>query len=48
MTFSQAPAMTITKGDAIVIPFSAGSFSITGSNAIICRPPLAELARDAE
>ena len=40
--------MTITKGDAIVIPFSAGSFSITGPNAIVCRPPLAELARDAE
>jgi mannose-6-phosphate isomerase len=40
--------MAITKGDAVVIPFSAGSFSISGSNAIVCRPPLAELARVAE
>jgi mannose-6-phosphate isomerase len=39
--------MAITKGDAIVIPHSAGAYSFTGANAIICRPPLAELAKVA-
>ena len=46
--FASAPTMSITKGDAVVIPFSAGAYSLSGSNAIICRPPLAELARVAE
>jgi mannose-6-phosphate isomerase len=48
ITFANAPTMAITKGDAVVIPFAAGSYSLTGANAIICRPPLAELARVAE
>ena len=46
--FDSAIAMNIEKGDAIVIPYSAGSYSINGANAIVCRPPLAELARVAE
>ena len=46
--FASAPTRSITKGDAVVIPFSAGAYSLSGSNAIICRPPLAELARVAE
>jgi mannose-6-phosphate isomerase len=48
ISFANAPTMAITKGDAIVIPFAAGAYSLTGANAIICRPPLAELARVAE
>jgi mannose-6-phosphate isomerase len=48
ITFASAPAMEINKGDAVVIPFSAGAYSLTGANSIICRPPLAELARVAE
>ena len=40
--------MAIAKGDAVVIPFSAGAYSLSGANAVICRPPLAELARVAE
>jgi len=48
ITFASAPTMAITKGDAVVIPFAAGAYSLTGANAIICRPPLAELARVAE
>jgi mannose-6-phosphate isomerase len=48
IAFANAPTMAITKGDAVVIPFSAGAYSLTGANAIICRPPLAELARVAE
>jgi mannose-6-phosphate isomerase len=48
ITFANATTMAITKGDAVVIPFAAGAYSLTGANAIICRPPLAELARVAE
>lgn len=47
ISFANAPEMAITKGDAVVIPHSAGSYSFNGSNVIICRPPLAELARVA-
>jgi mannose-6-phosphate isomerase len=47
ITFANAPEMSISKGDAIVIPHSAGAYSFTGANAIICRPPLAELAKVA-
>lgn len=48
ISFANAPTMTITKGDAVVIPFSAGAYSLSGANAVICRPPLADLARVAE
>ena len=48
IAFANAPAMAIAKGDAVVIPFSAGAYSLSGATAIICRPPLAELARVAE
>jgi mannose-6-phosphate isomerase len=47
VTFANAPAMEITQGDALVIPHSAGNYSISGANVIVCRPPLAELARVA-
>ena len=47
ISFANAPEMAITKGDAIVIPHSAGAFAFSGANAIVCRPPLAELARVA-
>jgi mannose-6-phosphate isomerase len=47
VTFANAPAMEITQGDALVIPHAAGNYSISGANVIICRPPLAELARVA-
>jgi len=48
INFANSPKLEITKGDALVIPYSAGAYSLTGANAIICRPPLAELAREAE
>jgi mannose-6-phosphate isomerase len=47
VTFANAPAMEIAQGDALVIPHAAGSYSISGANVIVCRPPLAELARVA-
>jgi mannose-6-phosphate isomerase len=45
--FANAPTMQINKGDALLIPHAAGAYSITGANVIICRPPIAELARTA-
>lgn len=47
ITFDNAPGMQITKGDALVIPHAAGKFTISGANMIVCRPPLADLARTA-
>ena len=47
ISFANTPEMKIEKGDAIVIPHCAGQFTFSGANAIICRPPLAELARVA-
>jgi mannose-6-phosphate isomerase len=47
ITFASAPAMQVNKGDALVIPHAAGSYSITGANVIICRPPSAALAKIA-
>ncbi len=47
ISFAKAPDMAIAKGDAVVIPHSAGAFTFSGANAIVCRPPLAELARVA-
>ena len=47
INFTNAPGMQITKGDALVIPHAAGEFTISGANVIICRPPLAELAKTA-
>jgi mannose-6-phosphate isomerase len=47
ITFANAPTMQINKGDALVIPHAAGAYSVTGANVIICRPPIAELAKTA-
>ena len=48
ITFANAPTMSINQGDAIVIPHTAGKYSISGADVIISRPPLAELAKSAE
>lgn len=47
ITFTDAPAIEISKGDALVIPYSAGSYSVTGAHVVISRPPLASLAKVA-
>ena len=47
ISFTNAPMMEITQGDALVIPHAAGNYSISGANVIVCRPPLADLARVA-
>jgi mannose-6-phosphate isomerase len=48
ITFANAPTMSINQGDGIVIPYTAGKYSISGAHVIISRPPLAELAKSAE
>ena len=47
ITFANAPTMSIKQGDAIVIPYLAGSYTISGANVIVSRPPLGELAKSA-
>ena len=47
ITFASAPAIQITKGDALVIPHAAGAYTISGANVIVSRPPNAELAKTA-
>jgi mannose-6-phosphate isomerase len=47
ITFENAPEMEITQGDALVIPRVSGRYSVSGAHVIICRPPLAELAKQA-
>jgi mannose-6-phosphate isomerase len=41
MKFSNAQDLTVSKGDAVLIPFSAGEFSIENCAGIISRPPKA-------
>ena len=40
--FENASAMTIEKGDAILIPNSAGAWTLSGASGVVCRPPLAK------
>ena len=47
ISFASAPTIQITKGDALVIPYAAGAYSISGANVIVSRPPNAELAKTA-
>jgi mannose-6-phosphate isomerase len=47
ISFTHSPMLPIAQGDALVIPFSSGNYSISGANVIVCRPPLSELAKVA-
>jgi len=42
IAFENAPAMEIQKGDAILIPHSAGGWTLNGASGVVCRPPLAK------
>ena len=44
ISFSNSPAMDVTKGDAIVIPYSAGDWHLNGASGVVCRPPKAQFA----
>ncbi len=38
ITVASAPAIQITKGDALVIPHVAGAYSIGRANVVVSRP----------
>mgnify|MGYP000603148781 CR=1 FL=1 len=42
IAFESAPAMEIQKGDAILIPHSAGGWTLNGASGVVCRPPHAK------
>jgi mannose-6-phosphate isomerase len=48
ISFENAPTMSIERGDAVVIPYAAGAYTVTDAIGIVCRPPKAELAKLAE
>jgi mannose-6-phosphate isomerase len=45
--FSNAPALSVVKGDAVVIPFSAGVATYQGILGVLSRPPLAKFSGTA-
>ena len=44
VTFGAHDSIKVTKGDALVIPYSAGSWKLIGTTGILSRPPLSEFA----
>ena len=44
----QGDQLAVTRGDALVIPFNSGGFSLSGATAVACRPPLPSLAELSE
>ena len=47
ISFDNASEMAIEKGDAVLIPASAGSWKVSGAQGILARPPLAQFAAQA-
>lgn len=42
IAFENVSEITAEKGDAILIPHSAGSWTLNGASGVVCRPPLAK------
>jgi len=42
ISFENATAMEIERGDAVLIPHSAGGWKLDGATGVVCRPPLAK------
>ena len=42
IAFENHSAIDAVKGDAILIPHSAGSWTLSGASGVVCRPPLAK------
>ncbi len=38
--FTNTPSISVAPGDAVVIPYAAGSWSLKGAHGIVSRPPL--------
>jgi mannose-6-phosphate isomerase len=45
--FDNAQTLDLQKGDAILIPYSAGNWNLTGAAGVVCRPPLVKDAARA-
>ena len=42
INFENSTPIDAIKGDAILIPHSAGNWTLTGASGVVCRPPLAK------
>ena len=42
INFENSAPIDASKGDAILIPHSAGDWTLTGASGVVCRPPLAK------
>ena len=47
INFENDGALDVEKGDAILIPYSAGNWVLNGATGVVCRPPLAKDAARA-
>ncbi len=47
LSFENDNVLTATKGDAILIPHSNGSWELNGARGIVCRPPAVQFASQA-
>ena len=47
LTTEHSGTIAVGHGDALVIPFDAGRWSLTGASGILSRPPLPVLAKSA-
>ena len=47
ITFDQSSPLIISRGDAVVIPWQSGSWTLHGCQGIVCRPPLPHDASNA-
>ncbi len=45
--FENGSTIDVAKGDAILVPYSAGSWELSGAAGVVCRPPLAKDAARA-
>ena len=47
INFDNDGSLDVEKGDAILIPYSAGNWELNGATGVVCRPPLAKDAARA-
>ena len=40
ITFEKSDSLSVTRGDALVIPWQSGAWTLHQSQGIVCRPPL--------
>ena len=40
--FDSADSIEVQRGDAVLVPYSAGGWELNGANGVVCRPPLAK------